>query len=137
MTVVSQVQWGDVATRVASLGTVAAVAVALFQVYRERQARLLREAADRKDRHQAQARLVSAWVGYAVENPNETDEQRHWYRGWQTPVFLRNSSQEPAYEVVVCIVNIQGAGPGSMESMLSSQHRRTQESNDTGDYVFP
>ncbi len=45
---VGRIQWGGVATWVASVGTVAAVVIALTQVYRERQRGLERDRADRE-----------------------------------------------------------------------------------------
>jgi hypothetical protein len=127
------IQWGDVATWVASVGTVLAVVVALIQVARERRARQADEAQDRADRHLAHARLISAWLGPAEAVPAEqrvdyTDTTADWKYNYRTPIYIHNSSAEPIYEVVPGIVFIQGGGgPRTLEDMLSSreQGRRT------------
>ena len=124
-------KWGDVATWVASLGTVLAVGVALLQVARERRARLTQEGRDRTDRHLAHARLISAWTGPAEAVP---EAQRVEYNdaaadaafNYRTPIYVHNSSAEPIYEVVAGIVFIQGAAPRTLEEMLNllQQHRQ-------------
>jgi hypothetical protein len=113
----SAIQLGDVATWVASVGTVAAVAVALRQVHQERAARLTREDQDRSDRHLAHARLVSAWPGNA-ETLRLTISEAAVQESERTPIYFNNGSQEAIYEVVVCIVFIQGTGPATVEKML-------------------
>lgn len=128
------VQWGDVATWVASVGTVLAVVVALIQVARERRARLAAEARDRADRHLAHARLISAWLGPAEAVPAEQHVNygagdADWMYNYRTPIYIHNSSAEPIYEVVTGIVFIQGAGaPRALEDMLSFRQRRRSES---------
>jgi hypothetical protein len=72
-----------------------------------------------------------------VENPSQTQEQRDWLTGWQTPVFLHNSSQEPAYEVVVGVVAIQGTAPRTLETMVDFRRRRSKEPRNAADYVMP
>ncbi len=109
--VLSQVSLGDLPTWVASVGTVGAVWVALFQIRTERRRRHEREEQDRVERHRAQARLVSAVMGPEERVPDDDV-------GGRTGVDLINASAEPVYSLVVGIVFVQGAGPGSIEGML-------------------
>lgn len=136
-----QVRWGDVATWVASVGTVAAVVVALVQVYRERLSRLAQEKLDRTkaqedrdERHRAHARLVSAWTGPPEEHHKEgwtvgedaSDELKNVYN-WQTPLYISNTSAEPIYEVVVGLAHVQGTGPRHLEDFIKSQRDRLDQ----------
>lgn len=129
---VANVQWGDVATWVASVDTVAAVVVALVQVARERRARLTEEAQDRTDRHLAHARLISARTGRAEPVPEAQrvdygDTEADANYNYRTPVYIHNSSAEPIYEVVAGIVFIQGRGPRTLEGVLElRQEYRTK-----------
>jgi hypothetical protein len=127
-----QIQWGGVATWVAAVGTVSAVAVALWQVARERGARVARDTQDRMDRHLAQARLISAWLGPAEPVPdvdrietNDVEDDRSF--NFRTPIYVQNSSAEPIYEVVAGIVFIQGAAPHTLEGILDLRNRQRQE----------
>ena len=127
------VQWGDVATWVASVGTVMAVVVALVQVARERRARLKQEVRDRAERHVAHASLISGWLGPAEAVPetqrvNYGDAEMDAEYNYRTPIYIHNSSAEPVYEVVTGIVFIQGAGaPRTLERMLDFRSRRREE----------
>ena len=60
---------GDVPAWIASIGTVAAISVALFQIRTERKLRQKAEHEDKIERHKAQARLISAMPG-----PTEPEE---------------------------------------------------------------
>lgn len=86
------------ATLGAAIGTVAAVGVALWQVWRERSARRRLEEEDRRRARRAQAEQVSAWL---LPQDNETRQ----------PIALLNASVEPVYQAVVYLVFIQGAAP--------------------------
>jgi hypothetical protein len=95
------IQLGDVATWVASIGTVAAVWVALWQIVSEKKERLGREVRE-------QAERISAWyAGRAERIP-----------GSGTRIELLNNSNEPVYEVIVGIAFIQGAAPHSGEEWM-------------------
>ena len=61
--------YGDVPAWIASIGTVAAFSVALIQIRTERNLRQQADDQDRKERHRAQARLISAMPG-----PTEPEE---------------------------------------------------------------
>lgn len=126
----------------AAFGTVSAVVVALVQVRRERTARLHQEIKDREkadldreERHRSHARLISAWTARAEEVPEdkrllrETPKGQEWTYDFRTPVFMNNSSSEPAYEVVVGLVFIQGTAPHSLEEHLAtrSQHEDSRK----------
>lgn len=133
------VQWGDVATWVASVGTVSAVGVALWQVFRERSARRAQEdrdrdqaAQDRTDRHLAHARLISAWTGPAEAVPEKQhvgygDAATNDRENYRTPIYVHNSSSEPIYEVVVGIVFIQGSAPRNLEGVLDLRQQFRRE----------
>jgi hypothetical protein len=103
--------WGDVPTWVAAIGTVGALSTALFQIRTERQYRLKAEAADRAERHQAQARLISAFVGPVEVTPERDDLTRSW-------IYLINGSEEPVYRLLVGIVFMQGTAPQTTERWL-------------------
>jgi hypothetical protein len=140
-----ELQWGDFATWVASVGTVAAVAVALVQVYRERQSRLElehhdREKAqeDRDERHHAHARLISAWTGPPEADPHDSGwgvpedaagELKQVYN-YRTPLYASNTSSEPIYEVVVGLAHVQGTGPRSLEGFLAFQRDRLDQNQE-------
>lgn len=83
------IQWGNLATWIASLGTVSAVTVALLQVYSERKVRRVQETTDRYEQHRAQARLISAWTGPSEAAPDVTIGTPP-----RTPIYLNNSSLE-------------------------------------------
>jgi len=104
--------YGDVPSWIASIGTVAAFGVALIQINTERHRRHLAEDRDREERHRAQARLISAMPG-----PTELGAGAEPLEG-RSAVDCINASSEPAYNVVVGIVFIQGAAPRTTEDML-------------------
>lgn len=79
----SNLDWGDVPTRIASIGTMAAIVVALWQIRGDR-----RQVATRERR--AQAESISAW--YDGDSQIGSD------------LVVRNSSEQPIYEVVVTLV---------------------------------
>jgi hypothetical protein len=105
-------EWGDVPTWVAAVGTVAAFAVALYQITTERRYRHQAERLDREERHRAQARLISAMPGPVAREPGDP------LLAGRSAIDCINSSSEPAYNVVVGMVFIQGAGPRTTEDML-------------------
>jgi hypothetical protein len=109
------IQWGDVATWVASVGTVAAVSVALWEVLRQRRIE------NRRDRR-AHAESISAWIAEErlpddIETPGGTS------------VELENASQHLAYDVVVFQVYIQGAGPTTGEDWGKILNQRQKPTN--------
>lgn len=95
------VQWGDVATWFAAVGTVAAVAAALWQVASERKRRIKRE-------RRSQAALISAWRDPRHNRMGRPGEK----------VVLLNSSGEPVYNIVVAPVAVQWAAPHRGEDMV-------------------
>jgi hypothetical protein len=111
---------GNVPTWIAALGTVGALSAALWQINTERKRRIAQETADRAERHQAQARLVAAWVGRPVR-PESQGEPSDRPEG-RTPIYLFNGSSEPVYTLVAAIVFIQGAAPRSTEEVLKAAH---------------
>lgn len=115
------VNWGDVPTWVAAIGTVGTLTAALLQINTERRRRLQQEKEDRVERHRAQARLVAAILGR--EEPAQLEGSGIERR---TAVDLVNGSDEPAYRLVVGIVFLQGAGPRSMEEWLEFQRQRDE-----------
>ncbi len=79
----STLNWGDVPTWIASIGTLAAISIALWQILGDR-----RRAAEQQRR--AQAELISAWYAGA-----DHDHSR---------LVIRNASDQPIYEAVVVLV---------------------------------
>jgi len=84
------IQYGDLATWFAAVGTVAAFFLAFWQLGTDRRRR-------RKERVEEQARKVSAWV--AKEAPSKVKGQPP--RAW---IAVQNNSSEPIYEVIATIV---------------------------------
>jgi hypothetical protein len=115
----SAVQWGTVSTWVASIGTVAAVSLALWEARGERKERLRREL-----RHQAER--ISAWfVGMHKDpdggdpdggdpdggDPDGGDPRREaWLapelRGRAADVELLNNSEDPVTDVLVFLSRV-------------------------------
>jgi hypothetical protein len=112
-----QFDFGDVPTWVAAVGTAGALGAALAQIHSERNHRISQEAADRTERHESQARLIAAWAGKGIR-PKKLPSDGY------TPIYLINSSQEPVYELVVCVVAIQGAAPRCVEDLLKYREER-------------
>lgn len=97
--------YGDLPTWLASIGTVGALAAALWQIRSERTRRLQQEARDRDDAKRDQARRVACWPGEeGIPGPMDP-----WW-GKSTPIELVNGSNEPVYNLVFGLVHVQGAG---------------------------
>jgi hypothetical protein len=95
----SKIQLGDIGTWIASVGTVAAVVLALWQTRRTSQK-------DRDREEKEQAAQVSSWlIG----------------EGRICGVALRNTSATPVYQAILTLVAYQGAGP---RNGTESQFRR-------------
>lgn len=103
-----QVYWGDLPTWIASLGTVGALAAALWQIGNERRRRIAQESQARQEDRRSQARHVAAWFA-ALESSSPTTPYN---------ISLINGSEEPVYCVFVCAVYIQGAAPTTTEEWL-------------------
>lgn len=114
--------WGDVPTWVAAIGTVGTLVAALVQISSERARRLAADEQLREERHIEQARRVAAYVG-EVEKPPLPHGDRNDDRG-RTAFYLVNNSPEPVYSVVVGMVFLQGAVPRSLEDMLRLNHEQ-------------
>lgn len=93
--------FGDVPTWIAAIGTVGALFAALWQIGNERKRRIQQQEGDREKERLDQARLIAAWIG-------PEDDAR-------SAVELSNGSPEPVYNVVATIVFIQGTGPSTGE----------------------
>jgi hypothetical protein len=115
------INFGDVPTWVAAVGTVGTLGAALLQIGSERSRRLSQEAADREERRRDQARLIAGWVGPIVQ---ETEEA-----GSRTWIILSNGSPEPVYSVYAAIVFIQGAAPHTGEEW----HRLREQVQEGGE----
>lgn len=106
--------------------------LALFQIRTERRRRWEKDAADRAERHRAQARLVSGVLGPEEEQddpmlPSETALPRSKVKRPRTGINLLNASDEPVHSPVVAIVFIQGAGPRTMEEQLKLARSQERE----------
>jgi hypothetical protein len=126
------VNWGDVPTWVAAVGTVGAFIAAFIQIGTERRRRLAREEQDRLEARRTQARLVSAVLGPIehpypepdLDHPSVADRNAARLNRGRTGVDLLNSSQEPMYLLVVGLVFIQGAGgPRTIKAYLEMRER--------------
>lgn len=87
--------WGDVPTWVAGVGTLLAVAVALWLAGRD----------DRRWRQEVrrrQAELITAWFG-GPDRPRNPDRPN------DKPVTIANASPQLVYEMIVSLVAVQGA----------------------------
>ena len=102
------IQYGDLATWVAAVGTVGALGTALWQIRTERNRRLAQEVHDRQERREEQARRIACWPGPRADTEGEGPMDPWW--GSSTPIDLVNGSDEPVYNLVVAIVLVQGAG---------------------------
>jgi hypothetical protein len=116
------VNWGDVPTWVAGIGTVGTLAAALWQIRNERQRRLTSDKQLRVERHLEQARLVAAYMG-EEEKPEEEARSPAADEG-RTAFYLANNSPEPVYSVVVGMVFAQGAGPRTLEEMIDLNQKQ-------------
>ena len=100
----SAVQWGTVSTWVASVGTVAAVSLALWVARGERKERLRREL-------RQQAERISAWFvemhkeSHGEDSQGEDPRREAWLppelRGRAADVELLNNSADPVTDVLV------------------------------------
>jgi hypothetical protein len=127
--VIAGLHLGDFPTWVAAVGTVGALVAALIQINTERERRHALEARDAQERHLAQARLISAFLGVeetrgrpGPAQAQPAEPQNPW--AGRTAIYLVNGSDEPVYEPVVGLVAIQGAAPRRMEDWF-----RARESN--------
>lgn len=116
------VNWGDVPTWVAGVGTVGTLAAALWQIRTERTRRLVADRQLRIERHLEQARLLAAYMG-EEEKPEKEPDTLADDQG-RTAFYLVNNSPEPVYSVVAGMVFVQGAGPHSLEEMLDLNHKQ-------------
>ena len=98
--------YGDLPTWLASIGTVGALGAALWQIGTERKRRLEQEARNRELARREQARRVACWPG-ADDTPGPMDP---WWGGSNTTVELVNGSDEPVYNLVFALVHV---GPAS------------------------
>jgi hypothetical protein len=88
----------------AAVGTIAAFAIAFYQIFSERRAR-------RKDDRTAQARRISGWIDGTLPDPSDAAAPL------ASPATLLNASDEPVYRVIAWLVLVQGAGPQTGEEM--------------------
>lgn len=84
--------WGDVPTWLAGIGTCGAVIVSLY---------LARQDGLRREQHEKrrQAEMITAWLGPAQSSGD----------GLYEVVVLQNSSMQSVYQLVACLVSIQGS----------------------------
>ena len=93
------IKWGDIATWVAGIGTIATFFVAFLQIRTERDARNRREEETHIRKTRDQAEHVSSWIV-----KESSDHSKLW-------VAISNQSTRPVYQVIVSLVMIQGSGP--------------------------
>src|SRR6266516_4260110 len=119
------IHFGDFPTWVASIGTVGALVAALYQINSERNRRITQESRDRAERHRAQARLVSAWIGKTRDDPASDGSSR------QISLELINGSPEPIYGLVAGTVFIQGhTAPNSLEAWFEAKKKTESQTHE-------
>ncbi len=89
-------QWGDLASWAAAVGTISAVFVALWLARREGRGRSQEE-------RRRQAELITAWVD--KNDPSAGP----WVR-----VMVANASNQVAYRLVVSVVSVTDASPSGV-----------------------
>jgi hypothetical protein len=107
------VQWGSVATWVASVGTVAAVSLALWEARGDRKERLRREL-------RQQAVRISAWFVETHKDSHGEDSPREArlpeeLRGRAADVELLNNSEDPVTDVLVHKEDIEWRVPKRLD----------------------
>lgn len=105
--------FGALAAVVAAVGTIAAFAIAFYQISIERSARRKDERSAIATEQVTQARKISGWIG----GTRPTAWGLTTSGVPPTPATLLNASDEPVYQVVAWLVLIQGAGPQTGEQM--------------------
>ena len=96
----TQINWGDIATWVTGLASIALFIVAFIQIQTERNIRLKREKRN-------QAEHISCWIiaeGVA--------QNHHGVRDYVAWVAILNQSPQPVYQVIVSIVAVPESGRG-------------------------
>lgn len=95
------IHWGDVATWVTGIATIALFVVAFWQINIERaeRKRQNKEAVDRQKRDQAEH--ITSWI--VGESKEVQDNPRAW-------IAILNQSAMPVYDVVISMVMVQGSG---------------------------
>lgn len=106
----STIAWGDVATWVAGIGTVATFIVAFFQIHTERESRIKREKETHIRKMRDQAEHVSSWIAKVKDDPAQV---------W---IAVSNQSTRPVYQVVLSLVMIQGNGPREGKEADATAH---------------
>jgi hypothetical protein len=105
------INYGDLPTWLASVGTVGALGAALWQIRTERNRRHEQEARDRELARREQARRISCWPG-----DEGTLRPSDMFGGSSTPIELVNGSDEPVYELVFALVHVEGPGKHRIEA---------------------
>lgn len=114
--------FGDVPTWVAAVGTVGTLAAALWQISNERTRRLAADEQLRVERHIEQAHLVAAYLGDQEWPDGDPDPPA--IGSGRTGLYLANNSPEPVYSVVAGLVFVQGAGPRTLEDMIDVNRKQ-------------
>jgi hypothetical protein len=109
-----QLNFGDVPTWIASIGTVGALGAALIQINTERTRRHQQEAQKREDDHRAPAMLVAGLIIPQTQSPDDGEPAR-------TPICLMNNAYAPVYRLVAGIVSVRGDGPQAIEDILQAR----------------
>ncbi len=129
---VAAVNWGDVPTWVAGIGTVGTLGAALWQIRNERNRRLAADEQLRRERHVEQARMIAAYLG-------EEERERGVDDGvtGRTSFYLANNSAEPVYSVLVGSVFLQGTGPRVLEDVIKLHSREQRRGPVTTVSILP
>jgi hypothetical protein len=98
--------FGNVPSWISGIGTTLAVGVALYQTTTDRVKRT-------REERRSQGTLISGWP----------EREKVANNAYVTQAVLLNNSEEPAYEVVVSLVLVQGSGPRRGEDLDGSHDR--------------
>jgi len=93
-----EIVWGDVATWVTGIATVALFYIAFVQIRVERDARLKRDKELKDSMQRSQAESVSCWIVESTYTRLPTAEGVPAPLAW---VAIQNQSQQPVYQVIV------------------------------------
>lgn len=96
--------WGDVATWITGIATIALFVIGFIQIRNERRFRISREKELENLKKREQSEHISAWLVGKTQNDN-----KRW-------VAILNQSKQPIYQVVVNVVTLSQRGDEIPES---------------------
>ncbi len=92
--------WGDIATWVTGIATIALFIIGFLQIRNERESRIKRENELENQRRRSQAELISSWIANGI---GMDGFQGQW-------IAILNQSTQPVYQIIVSVVPIEDLG---------------------------